>query len=75
MEEKHFFIGVYNISIVLKTRISFYIAESVSKGIDWDKEDGEEEDDDWDKMFDDDGECLDPSAMDEVCVSLVLASE
>lgn len=47
----------------------------MSKGDDWDKEDGEEEDDDWDKMFDDDGECLDPSAMDEVCVSQVLASE
>lgn len=75
MEEKHFFIGVYNIRIVLKTRISFCIAESVSKGDDCDKEDGEEEDDDWDKMFDDDGECLDPSAMDEVCVSQVLASE
>lgn len=56
-------------------RISFYIVESVSKGDDCDKEDGEEEDDDWDKMFDDDGECLDPSAMDEVCVSQVLASE
>lgn len=40
--------------------------ESVSKGTDCDKEDGEEEDDDWDKMFDDDGECLDPSAMDEL---------
>lgn len=40
--------------------------ESVSKGDDCDKEDGEEEDDDWDKMFDDDGECLDPSAMDEL---------
>lgn len=73
MEERHFFIGVYNISIV---RWEFlFIAESVSKGTDCDKEDGEEEDDDWDKMFDDDGECLDPSAMDEVCVSLVLASE
>lgn len=47
----------------------------MSKGTDCDKEDGEEEDDDWDKMFDDDGECLDPSAMDEVCVSQVLASE
>lgn len=40
--------------------------ESVSKGKDCDKEDGEEENDDWDKMFDDDGECLDPSAMDEL---------
>lgn len=75
MEEKYFFIGVYNISIVLKIRIFFYIVESVSKGDDWDKEDGEEEDDDWDKMFDDDGECLDFFVMDEVCVFQVLVFE
>lgn len=54
--------------MVLKIRIFFYIVESVSKGDDCDKEDGEEEDDDWDKMFDDDGECLDFFVMDEVCV-------
>lgn len=66
MEEIYFFIGVYNISIVRWE--FFFIVESVLKGIDCDKEDGEEEDDDWDKMFDDDGECLDFFVMDEVCV-------
>lgn len=67
MRKYVFLICVYNIRIELKIRIFFYIIESVSKGDDCDKEDGEEEDDDWDKMFDDDGECLDFFVMDEVC--------
>ena len=34
----------------------------------------EDDDDSWDKMFDDEGECLDPSAVEEVIVVLCSSS-
>ena len=44
--------------------------ETVPKGDNSDREADEE--DSWDTMFDDDGECVDPSAMDEVCPPYIM---
>ena len=51
-------------------RFCLIFLETVLKGENSDREAGEE--DSWDTMFDDDGECVDPSAMDEVCPPYIM---